>query len=246
LLFTALNLAISLLGLTSYKNAHFSIDKFARNAFDVYVLGRGDAMAFRILVPIAYVVMLSPLFLLWPKLRTGLMLATLAGAATYTSFTTHVAPNAFFVLIGLVGLSLGMLCAKYLSMTTRSWPLIAVGMAVLVWLMDWLSGNVALYGLGIACLLKLVYDAAQHLNMRAWLSTQVQLLGAYSLLAYIAQIAFLHGLRRVLSNDPSQGAAAFVVICVLTTVFLGGLCMTVSHLRKRAAWVDQTYRWVFG
>jgi OpgC protein len=246
LLFTALNLAISLLGLTSYKSAQFSVGRFFGNAFDIYVLGRGDAMAFRILVPIAYVIMVAPLFLMWPRVRSLLMLATLLAASTYTLVTANIAPNVFFALLGLVGMSLGFVTAKHLPRGTPSWPLMAIGSAVLVWSMDWLSGNVALYGLGIACLLKLVYDAARRLNMDAWVSLQLQRLGAYSLLAYIAQIAFLHGLRRLPVTAQPLGIVELLLIGLLTTIFLVGLCQLVSHLRQRSAWADRGYRWVFG
>lgn len=246
LLFTALNLLIGVLGLTSYKRVEFGAARFFGSAYEVYVTGDSNAMAFRILVPIAYVIILSPLYLRWPAFTRTANTLTLAGAAAYTLLVDPVAPNAFFLLVGLAGLSIGLETSQYLNAAPRAWPVILAGLAAAVVLMNWLSGNVLAYCVGIAVVLKLVYDASRKFDIARRGAALIVLTGQYSLLCYIAQIAFLHLLRRLVATTHAFGFVELASVCLVTAAFLVALCAGLARLRRRSRWVDSAYRLGFG
>lgn len=246
LLFTTLNLLIGLLGLTSYKSVEFSLARFFSSAYEVYVTGHSDAMAFRILVPIAYVIALSPLYLYWPALTRSANVLTWAAAAAYTLLVEPVAPNTFFMLVGLTGLSLGLETSRYVSASTMRLSASIAIFVVAVSLMDRLSGNVLAYCIGIAAVLKVVYDGAGRLNLARTTPSLIGLTGRYSLFSYIAQIGILHLLNRLIAPPNAFGPIELVGVCLVTAILLVTLCAVVARLRRHSRWVDIAYKYGFG
>lgn len=247
LLFTALNLLIGLAGMSSYRNAEFAVGNFVRDAYRVYVIGDSNAMAFRILAPIAYTVALSPLFVMAGRWKLPLFAGSLIAAALYPTFADSVAPTVFFLLIGLVGMTAGALGSQWVRRSAPTpWIPLALALAVAVALMDRLSGNVLAYCAGIAVVLKCIYDASQRAGDDGTVSKLVALLGRYSLLAYISQIGFLHGLRLALRASTLPPGIKLIVACAAAAAFVVALCLLVDHLRTRHARINAAYRFVFG
>ena len=246
IVFTALNLAIALLGMSNHKNVPFGIGRFFNDAFAVYFTGEGAAIAFRILAPIAYVLMLAPLYLCWPSWRWPVAVLTLLAALVYTHLSNAVAATPFFVLIGLVGLCAGLAARRAWASGPAPWLTIVCGVVLSVVLMDWLSGNVLAYCLGLWSMLKLVYDATRRLNLHGAVAREWRRIGEYSLAAYIAQIAFLHGLRRLMPPAAGDEWGRVALACVITTVFVFAFCAALAWVRQRVKPIDAAYRWVFG
>ncbi len=243
-LFTALNLAISGLGMTNYRHVTFRVSDYLANAASIY--GSGDApSAFRILVPISYVLLLSGLYLISRRSRTILIALTVVTAFLYSFVTDHVTPNVFFLLTGLVGLSFGLLKSAISDGQVTSWPMIVVGFLALSSVMNDLSGNVLAYGVGIALLLKLVYDGARMLPKDSRPVEATVLLGKYSLVCYIGQIGFLYLLRGASHNLGVPPELKLVLAFFATCAFLLGSCMLIASLRRRSRFVESTYRLVF-
>jgi peptidoglycan/LPS O-acetylase OafA/YrhL len=246
IVFTVLNLAISLLGMSNHKNVSFGVERFFTDAFAVYFIGEGTAIAFRILAPIAYVLMLAPLYLRWPSWRWPLTALSLLAALAYTHVVDAVAATPFFVLIGLVGLCAGLTVRRAWVGGPAPWFIIVVGVGLSVALMDWLSGNVLAYCIGMLLMLKLVYDAARRLSLRGAVAREWCRVGEYSLVAYIAQIAFLHGLRRLMPPAAGDEWGRVAVACIITTAFVFAFCAALALARQRVEPLDAAYRWVFG
>jgi peptidoglycan/LPS O-acetylase OafA/YrhL len=247
LLFTALNLVLGALGLTSYRNASFGIESFIADAWHVYGVGDSNAMAFRILVPIAYTVMLAPLLLSCARWRGALAVIVFLSAGIYTTTGWPFAPNVFFLLIGLVGVSCGALTARWMADSPPSpWPVIVLGCGACVLLMNWLSGNVLAYCFGIAALLKWVYDASRHIGSNNTFSRMLMLTGKYSLLCYVAQIAVLHLLRLILRQSQFEMTHGPLLASLLTAAAMVLLSDIVARLRQRSRWANAAYRAVFG
>ncbi|HZC23859.1 MAG TPA: hypothetical protein VE866_11020, partial [Candidatus Binatia bacterium] len=70
------------------------------------------------------------------------------------------------------------------------------------------------------------------------------LLGKYSLLAYIVQIAILQGLKRIsfLSQRGIGAALSALLLCVMLTVMIGE---AVDLARPKSKIADNLYRFVF-
>jgi peptidoglycan/LPS O-acetylase OafA/YrhL len=245
-IFSALNLAVSAVGVTNYRDVTFGLSDYLNSAADIYGSGQAHQIAFRILVPISYVLMLSGLYLVSKGSQAILIASTLAAALLWTFFAPLV-PNVFFVLTGLVGLSFGLLLLK--SDVRRrgltSWPLIVVGFVVLASVMNLLSANVLAYGVGVGLLLKLVYDGAGLLAKDGRVYRSLVLLGKYSLVSYIGQIGFLFLLHRALRGHPIAPAWELALAFVATCAFLLVACTAIDRLRRRFRLVEGTYRLVF-
>jgi len=243
-LFTALNLAISGLGLTNYRNVTFRVSDYLANASSIY--GSGDApSAFRILVPISYLLLLSGLYLVSSRSRAMLIGLTIAAALVYTFIEHRVAPNVFFLLTGLVGLSFGLLKSAIPEHRVKSWPMIVIGFIAIASVMNDLSGNVLAYCGGIALLLKLVYDGTWLLPKDSRLVEATVLLGKYSLVCYIGQITFLSLLHAAWRNFGVPPELKLALAFFATCAFLLGTCALIAILRRHSRFVESTYRLVF-
>lgn len=244
LLFTALNLAAGFAGVTNYRNVTFGTTSFLGSLAGIYGSGETRQAAFRILVPISYVLILAGPFLLAGRWQKHLIAATVLVSAAY-SFLSPIAPNPFFVLLGLLGLSAGLLQANAPQFQFRNLAVIAISFLGLASVMDLLSGNVLTYGVAIVLTLKLVYDAAARLTSSSWLYRAGILLGRYSLVGYIAQIGFLHLLHKALSLPSLPVALQLAINVLLTTAFLFALCTGLDRLRRESRWIEKSYRLVF-
>ncbi len=245
-IFTALNLAVSAVGVTNYRAVTFGLSDYLDSAADIYGSGQAHQIAFRILVPISYVLMVSGLYLVSKRSQAILVALTLAAALLWTIFTPLV-PNVFFVLTGLVGLSFGLLLLKndLLRHRLRHWPLIVVGFVALASAMNWLSGNVLAYGVGVGLLLKLVHDGAALLRPDGRVYRWLVLLGKYSLVSYIGQIGFLFVLHRALRGHDFAPMLELALAFFATCAFLLVACASIERLRRRFRLVEGTYRLVF-
>ena len=245
-IFTVLNLAVSALGMTNYRAVTFGLSDYLDSAADIYGSGQAHQIAFRILVPISYVLMLSGLYLVSPRSQAILIALTLATALLWNFFAPLVA-NVFFVLTGLVGLSFGLLLLKHdlLGRRVRRWLPIVLGFVALASVMNWLSGNVLAYGVGVGLLLKLVYDGAALLAPAGRIYQWLVLLGRYSLVSYIAQIGFLFVLHRALRGHEFAPLPELALVFLATCAFLLAACLAIDRLRRRFRLVEGTYRLVF-
>ena len=243
-LFTVLNLAASAAGITNYRNVTFGVSGYVSSLAGIY--GRGDAqqIAFRILVPIAYLLIVSGVYLIAERARPWLIAATFLVALVYSPAGSMV-PNLFFVLIGLVGLSFGLLrpCAPRIRIQSRLF--ITAAFIALASAMNALSSNVMTYAVGIAILLKLVYDGAGLTPETGRIHAALVLLGRYSLVCYIAQIGFLNLLHRASrGHDLSLGHELPLTVLATASLLLAS-CAWLDKLRHDFKVIEKTYRLVF-
>jgi hypothetical protein len=254
-LFTVLNLALSAGGVTNYRQVTFGLADYLNQLGRIYGSGDAPQIAFRILVPIAYVLMLSALFLLSARLQTALMVLTLVAALLHASVLHSLPPNVFFVLTGLMGLSLGLWAQQWKleSVAVRAvalkfpvaFTVSSVAFVAVAGVMNTLSSNVLAYSLGLAVMLALVYTVSRGLNPASALYRAAVLLGNYSLVAYVGQIAFLFFLHRALRGQAFSPGMALGVAFASTCVFLWVGCLSLEALRHRSKLAEQTYRLVF-
>jgi hypothetical protein len=254
-LFTVLNLALSAFGVTNYRQVTFGLADYLNQLGRTYGSGDAPQIAFRILVPIAYVLMLSGLFLLsagWQKLLIAL---TFSAALLHSAVASSLPPNVFFLLTGLMGLALGLTLQWWLKTPTfevlairpRALAVMVsgVGFVALASVMNTLSSNVLAYSVGLGLMLALVYGVAKGCNPNAALYRATVLLGSYSLVAYVGQIGYLFLLHRALRGAGLAPALALVLAFISTCVFLWVGCKFLEALRHRSRLVEQTYRMVF-
>jgi OpgC protein len=250
-LFTALNVALSAFSITNYRQVTFGLADYLNQLGSIYGSGDAPQIAFRILVPIAYVLMLSGLFLLSAGWQKMLIALTFSAALLHSAFASSLPPNVFFMLTGLMGLALGLLLKtptfEVLAMRPRALAVMVsvVGFVALASVMNTLSSNVLAYSVGLGLMLALVYGMAKGCNPNAALYSATVLLGSYSLVAYVGQIGYLFLLHRAVRGLGLAPGLALAFAFLSTCVFLWVGCKGLEALRQRSRLVEQTYRMVF-
>jgi peptidoglycan/LPS O-acetylase OafA/YrhL len=246
LIFAALNLAISASGFGNAAKSQLDARGLVENAPAIFLHGDGRLSSFLILLPIAYLLMLAPLFLVLAQRSAalvcgGLLLVALALAAGLAD----PAPVAGFLLVGLSGLCLGapVLALRPIGAAPAGLPKILAGLVLALWLAGRYGGPLVFYCIGVAAVVLLMAEALRALPGR-WLDLAA-LVGRYSLLAYIAQILLIQCLLRALVGQRADPDARTFVLILGVAAATVALCVLTERLRSRSAVIDRTYRWVF-
>jgi hypothetical protein len=245
LLFTALNLLIHLTGIGNPGKTQMGILQYAGNLTDIYIFGDSRYASFQILLPIAYLLMLSPAVLLLGGTGKTRTLALLAMAFACTLVPIE-SPHWEFSVLGIIGLAAGMLediSGKPFS--TANSLLAAVGLAACIGLMGFFSRHLATYALGIAIITKLLYDLGKAARLPQTLVQALVLLGEYSLPCYLAQIAILRILFIGLAGERLALGVEMAMFILATTALLLGLCLSLALLRERYHLVHRSYKLIF-
>lgn len=224
-----------------------------KNLFAMYVVGNGvgggqaKVIAFSVLVPIAYLLILSAVLLIPARsfrytFHTACILFFLAIFILGRSGVQSA--NLELLAIGLLGIVFGYVpIEKVNSFVDHAyWVAIAyVGylLAITIW-------NVVypLQVFGVCLSLVAIYLLANPKSQPGPIRSHVVLLGKYSLFGYVAQIAILQVLHRVLGNSGSGigiMAVSFVAAFALTVIAVEAT----DWLRARVGTVDTVYKAVF-
>jgi hypothetical protein len=250
MLFTALNLAIAISGVGNPSKPQAGLSGWIENAPTIYLLGDGRLSSFAILLPIAYLLLAAPAAMLAfakvPRVAPAIMLL-LALTAISLPVMDGRWLNLEFVLIGLCGLALGASpsvsrCADARALS----PLLTLlCLPVALFLTGRHAPSGALYVVGVAVILKLLYDLIRFIDADSLVSRALILLGQYSLFAYIVQIVVIHFLFRAAGAQRWPVGWETAVLMAAS----GGvtLMLTIAARTARAHWqaIDRAYRWVF-
>lgn len=250
-IFTALNMLIHTTGIGNADKLQLGPEGFWSHASSIYLQGDGSISSFLILLPIAYLLIMAPVFLLASALkRPAMAFLMLAGALTSAAMPAVTGRSAVleFMLVGVAGLCAGLLAGPGglppIRFALRR-PLALMGLALSLWLTGQLSDNVATYTIGIAIVLKCLYELVPLESVGGPLARGTALLGRYSLASYIAQIVLIQTLFRLFGKQRWPLGAEIAAFCLVTGMALVGLCLLLDRLRARSAAVDRSYRLIF-
>jgi hypothetical protein len=251
--FAFLNLARTFLFAATYRDQMLSEHSSIRSLLDIYVIGNnlgggpGKAIAFFILVPIAYLLLLSALLLIAGRVyrRIFYVACALAFLSILVLYSYgHQSANLELVAIGLLGIVVGYTPIEEINASVRH-PIFLV-VAYLCYLGAITRWNIIypLQVLGVCLSLMIIYVLGNPNGEPGRARSLFVLLGKYSLFGYISQIAILQLLRRFLGHLSSETA-------VLDLSFLLAVGLTVAsvevldRLRLQSVMVDRLYRAVF-
>ncbi len=245
LIFTALNLIINLTGVGNPGKGQLGIQHYLANLSDIYVFGLPKAASFQVLLPIAYLLIISPLFLTLRSINSLLTLASLTTAFCLSYFEIE-SVNFGLGIVGIIGLCSGMWVNKTdAAFTIQSKLIIFACLLFCFYLMKYFDRNIVTYSLGIIFFIKLFYDLGMTVDLSNPVSRVFVLFGQYSLVCYIAQIIFLQLLSISLSRQKWELGGEIIVVFLVTNLFLLGLCVGVKYFRGRYSIIDQSYRILF-
>ena len=241
-LFTALNGLAALLARPSPAGA---ANPFGAALYSIYVTGNGRA-AFDVLVPIAYLLIVSPFVLRasarfpWAPHAIAAVTLTAAWALGRKGFSSVTLE---LLAIGLLGLSIGTVSRQVVrgAAARVGWLLVAYA-GYLIAISAW---NIVfpLQVIGVCLSVLLIYVAGATSLSAGPAGRCVVELGQYSLFAYLAQIVVLQLLRRGFRDLALPGAplAALVTATILTIAAVD----VVATARARSTGADRLYRAVF-
>jgi len=251
--FLVLNIIRLLLVQGTFALPSFSDGSPASNLFDVYVVGSGvgggqtKAVAFFVLIPIGYVLILSAVLSIASRfyryafhivcLISLLSIVVLAGYGIQS-------PNLELVTIGLLGVIAGYLPRAKVDALVQH-PLL-LGGAYILYLAAITLWNVIypLQIIGVFLSLMIIYRVGQTGESPGIAARITILLGKYSLFGYIAQIAVLQmlhfGLKYLESRTLILGSSFLLAFCltILSVVI-------VDRVRAKSVVANKMYGAVF-
>ena len=244
LIFTFLNILINLSGIQSHKHIEYDLYFFFMDLYDIYIEGSSRYAVFPIIVPIAYLLFLSPLLLMIQVWRKLIIAVTAIMLSAYVAFSINYF-NLYGLLIGLVGLSAGLMGIKHNLYKIKYRSIIIIIFCAMVFMMKLFDKNIISYSISIMIIVKLFYDFSKTQDLNRHINKLVLLLGQYSLISYIAQIFFLQCLYKFAFKQRFDSGFEVFGIFVITTAFLTLLCLTLDYLRSKFRIINQSYKLIF-
>lgn len=244
-IFTLLNLTIQISGIGNPNKIQAGMHYFLNNGHDIFGLGKPGLASFQILLPIAYLMILSPLFLLLSNISIAMIcLSLIAGFAV--SYFEIESVNIGLGILGVIGLYGGLLANRWeITLSLKRKDFILAGLLTCFYLMRYLDRNLVSYAIGVAFVIKLIYDLGAILNLKTFVNRLTILLGQYSLITYIGQIVFLQCLSIFVFKIKWEISYQIVLLILCTNLFLVALCLLLSRIRVRYKGFDAMYRFVF-
>lgn len=216
---------------------------FWREAFST---GLGPA-AFGVLVPIGYLLILTPFVLsitrgdaraLWVVATSAVVMSIGAGAAGIKNVHGEL------VGIGLIGLASGAMEPRYIeALISRIWWLVVAYLLYLVAITIW-NVRFLLQVCGVCVSVLLLYGGARHVSTTGCVRSWLVEIGRYSLYAYVAQIVLLQLLRRGFTSPDMAFFTLMVTLCVSVALTAASV-RAVAEWRSRWGLADRVYRTIF-
>lgn len=205
------------------------------------------SVIFEILVPIAYLLVVSAgLVALTGRVRSAsyCSLGVLIGAVVLVRLADIENMCLDLLMIGVLGVVIGFASSEQMALVvSRPYILIMLYCLFLVVITIW-RVPLPLEIASVILTTALLYTAGSRLATSGTAQRVTILLGKYSLLGYIAQIAILQGLRRLpwLSQNGIGAALGALLLGVLLTV---ATVEVVDIARQRSRITNNLYRLVF-
>ncbi len=246
-IFTLLNLVTCLMLSHNYNGRTMGIKLFFQNIPAIYLTGNGRVAVFEVLLPISYLLIVSGGLLIgchWNRWFMLYLFGALFVGQWLLERAGYTSANLSLFIIGLLGMVWGLTHMERINAWAGHTLLVLAAYAVYVGIITFWTENYLIQCCGVCLTLLLIYALGLKWGMRGHLQKTIILLGRYSLIGYIAQIAVLQIIHRILHHiglPAGQFAIAFVTALALTvfTVWL------LDRSRMRSNITDRLYRTAF-
>ena len=247
LLFTLLNVLTQIAGRRKAVATPQGLSYLFDNWYEIYGIGGGHYAAFSILLPIAYLLLLAPLLILLYRTHPLVVPLIAISVAIFCSTLPQgddYSVNLALLSAGLIGVILGRVPDRALFLLRRYWylPVIVYAGYVAFTHLVWQSPFDQLLNALLA--LAAIFSLCAAIGASGFAGRELLIVGRYSLLAYIVQIAVLQVLTRMIGRlEP------FTVPFYLQMAGVGLLMILMAEglqwARSRAVWVDASYGFIF-
>ncbi len=244
LMFTLLNLGHCFILEHSFLDG---MDEFAARSKMLFLSGNGHAGIFVVLLPIAYFLLLAPL-LLWCRFWNKASIAICAVAVFFICLILErhgrFFNNLALLSAGIIGMAFGLMRIELIDRLAGKWlPILLIYLVYRLFSYKFGESYAVQTFAAVASVL-LLYGCALHLDTDTWIGHQMLILGQYSLLGYLTQIAVLQGMVKVFGGTPDHVVGVIAVV-VLTTALTFLAVKAVHELRQRSRAAQIIYKSVF-
>jgi hypothetical protein len=247
LIFTILNLAAKIIWPASHLGIFFEVEDFIGNWIDIYLYGSPRTVAFDILLPISYTLLIS-LFI--PKIKPlryyiiCISALTMFGTSILTEYYGNPIYTISLISVGIIGIAIGLIPLSYITEFTKPW-INVLFFFVLYGLCFFLFGDhhhTQILSTIIALLI--FYSVSERVNQESPIHKQLILLGQYSLLSYILQIAYLKAIFVLLSKGNFEKPNILITV-ISITVMTYITILVLDYTRQKNKCIDILYKAVF-
>jgi len=245
--FTLLNAGVGLLLPGAGLRGTTGLVGFSSTLPATYLTGKESVAVFWVLVPISYTLLVAGILQkasAWWSFPFLAPVGVLFVAASALVLSGLQLPMIELIGSGLLGLILGYVLARRLHLLRRWWPWLAVGYPLHLAAITLLGVPYLLQLVSVCLNLWLLYCVAQWQLTIPIASRITPLLGQYTLMGYVGQIAILQLLVRG-ARSVDLGRAE-LPLSLFAALFLTIAAIAVTDvLRRRIRIVDLSYRLVF-
>jgi len=247
LIFTILNIAGRIFWPLHKYGPIFEIEDFFGNWADIYFVGNPYQTAFDVLLPISYTLFLS---ILIPRIKSltpyfiiicAIITFSITMAMDYYGKSIY---NINMTTAGIVGILIGLISLTSINRFAKSWQNV-IGLLILygVWFYFFDMHHYTQISLTIIALL-IIYSIGVNINLKKMLSKQIVLLGKYSLICYIIQIAYLKIMMSLLSKWNIDTPSITITVCT-TTIIMYFTVVILDLARSKYKNIDIFYKTIF-
>jgi hypothetical protein len=249
-LFFGLNILIHLVLKQNYTGQNLNLNLIIDNLGPILLTGDGRLMAFEILIPISYVLLLSVPILQLARLQYFLYALIVFIMFVLSLTGLKIPSNLYYSLFGAAGVCSGLMCTGLKSKLHNKLIGLVVMMILLLYFFVLIPGKVNVIENPIITFIYVsVVIAAFYLTgsflepYRFWLQVIIKF-GQYSLYLYLTQILFLQVLYRLgMSKEKAITTRTFIIFAAVSCSMVV-LCYLTDYIRNRFPIADKIYRFV--
>ena len=246
LIFTFLNIIGRLMWPTLGHGVFYELEAFGGNWTEIYLIGRPNLVAFDILLPISYTIIISLILLtarLTRPLSSILLTVSIISACLFMEYRGAIIYNINMISAGIIGMALGFIPISLIDKYSKSWGSY-ISLTICLTIVYFAGHNYFTQMFSTILTLFILYIIGLKVNLSQITNMQIILLGQYSLAGYILQIVFL---KFYFSFIPLWKIGKLeIVITVLLITFLTYLSVHIlDYARMKSRYIDTLYKTVF-
>lgn len=246
LLFTLLNVVGLLIASENHYGIAFELEDFFENWINIYLIGSPLAVAFDILVPISYTMLISIFIPTHKMVKAYLLTFSAITIFSVCSLMWYYGVSVFnlnLMSAGIIGMALGLIPIPLINVFGRSW--IKFTSLIFIYGICFFSGHnyfTQIFSTILALLI--IYSIGVKINLKCLAQKQIILLGQYSLLGYILQIVYLRITFLLLSKWHIDKPNIIITILSITIISYISILL-LNFARPRFKQIDRFYKTVF-
>jgi hypothetical protein len=247
LIFVGLNLAVHTLFSANYNRRQLGLDFLFDHLDSIFLTGEERTAVFEVLLPISYLLLLSAVLLKGCRIHRYFLQAVSGATLVLCLILAHqglLVSNLDLLSMGLLGMVVGFIPLRWIGSVARHFILLLAAYLAYLAVITYWYPIYAVNIIGICLTLLLFYGLGVRVGDRGIIQQRIILLGRYSLLAYIVQIAVLQGLFRVLRYF-AFGERNLAIGLLATSMLTLATIESVSYLRIKWSLLDRIYKAAF-